>query len=52
MERQRVLKLEISEEEAYELLLRCVSSEEDDNAAFRSALRKLAEGLRSQTTAA
>ena len=47
MERQRDLQITLTEEEAYELLLRCVSNDEEDNPAFKSALSTLAEAIKS-----
>ena len=47
MERQRNLHITLTEEEAYELLLRCVSNDEEDNPAFKSALSILAEAIKS-----
>jgi len=50
MERQRKLQIALTEEEAYELLLRCVSNDEEDNPAFKSALSILAEAIKSNKT--
>ena len=52
MERRRRLKLVFTEDEVYELLLRCVTSDEEDNPAFRSALEKLASAIKRDRRAA
>ena len=46
MDRHNTLKLNFTEEEAYELLMRCVSHDEEDNQAFSSALKKLADAIK------
>lgn len=40
------LELRLSEDEAYEVLLRCVSHEEEDNPTFQSAMQKLANAIK------
>lgn len=47
MDRHSELYVGFTEEEAYELLSRCVGHDEEDNAAFQSALAKLAEAIKS-----
>lgn len=42
----RTLELHLSEEEAYEVLLRCVSHEDEDNIVFQSAIQKLADAIK------
>jgi len=48
MERKRDLVIRFTEEEAYELLMRCVSHDEEDNASFRSAMSKLAQSIKGE----
>jgi len=38
----------LSREEAYELLMRCLQSEEEDTPVFRNALRRLARAIESK----
>jgi hypothetical protein len=45
MSEDRLIVLALTEEEAAELLNRSLSNAEEDNEAFRSALRKLAHCL-------
>lgn len=46
MDRHNQLYLSFTEEEAYELLTRCVAHDEEDNPDFQSALHKLAEAIK------
>jgi hypothetical protein len=38
----------LSREEAYEILMRCLQSEEEDTPVFRNALRRLARAIESK----
>lgn len=44
--RNDVIRLELSRDEAWELLSRCMRSEEPDDDSSRNALEKLARALR------
>ena len=46
MDRHRNVFVSFTEEEAYELLMRCVSNDEDDNHTFQTALGKLADAIK------
>ena len=46
MERHRTVYVNFTEEEAYELLMRCMSNDEDDNSTFQTALEKLATAIK------
>jgi len=46
MDRHRNVFVSFTEEEAYELLVRCVSNDEDDNHTFQTALGKLADAIK------
>lgn len=46
MNSKRSVYVVFDEEEAYELLMRCLSHDEDDNIAFQSAMNKLAEAIK------
>jgi hypothetical protein len=39
------VKVLLTKEEAYELLMRCLQSDEDDTPVFRNALRRLARAI-------
>ena len=46
MERpEELVHVLLSKDEAYELLTRCIQSEEEDTAVFRNALRRLARAI-------
>ncbi|MCB8932305.1 MAG: hypothetical protein M9921_08575 [Fimbriimonadaceae bacterium] len=45
--RNEMIRLDLSRDEAWELLSRCMRSEEPDDDSFRMALEKLARALRS-----
>ncbi len=47
MERRGNVTISFTEEEAYELLTRSIGNDEEDNAAFQSALKKLAAAITS-----
>lgn len=47
-----IVPLSLTREEAWELLSRCLRSEDPDDEAFRNALHKLARALRETTTQA
>lgn len=42
---ERVLNIELTEEEAYELLFRCLQSTDQDTPVFQSALKRIANAL-------
>ncbi len=46
MDRHTEITVGLSQDEAFELLERCVSHDEDDNIVFQSALRKLADAIK------
>lgn len=46
MDRRRKVQVSFTEEEAYELLMRCVNSDEDDNSTFQDAISKLANAIK------
>lgn len=46
MDRHDTIVIEFTSEEAYEILLRGMASEDEDNPSFQSALRKLASALK------
>lgn len=41
----RVLNIDLTEEEAYELLFRCLQSTDQDTPVFQSALKRIANAL-------
>ena len=53
MERQTgIVKVELTHEEAYEILMRCLQSAEQDTPVFHSAIRRLARAIESDATKA
>lgn len=52
MDRRRKIHVSFTEEEAFELLMRCVNSDEDDNSTFQSAMSKLADAIKGDHQAA
>lgn len=49
MKGEKQLMVWFTEEEAFELLMRCLSHEAEDNETFRSAVEKLASSIRSDS---
>jgi len=47
MDRHTTVTVVLTEEEAYELLMRSMANEQDDNTVFHSALEKLASAIKS-----
>jgi hypothetical protein len=46
MERQaRMVQVELTHEEAYEILMRCLQSAEQDTPTFHSAIQRLARAI-------
>lgn len=46
---ERVVTIELTEEEAYELLFRCVQSADQDTPVFQTSLKKIATALQNSS---
>ena len=48
--RETYVSVKMTQEEAYEVLSRCLQSQEDDNPVFLSAIRRIAKAAESPCT--
>lgn len=46
----RTVRVELTHEEAYEILMRCLQSAEQDTPTFHSAIQRLARAIEAQHT--